>query len=274
MARIRTIKPEFWSSPEAMAMSRDARLLVLGLISAADDHGRFLASVPAIIGAVFPNDQDVTPAKLQRWLDEVTETGMVTIYEVRGVRYGVFPSWEKHQKVARPTPSRIPDPPTKRTTKAEQAHDNDSASSMGNPEKPVAGSARVKDLGSGILDQGSGIVTPLASLVAPDDDEPAPKSKRGTRLDPSFVPSEASRVAVITDHPTLDLRREHAKFVDYWTAKPGQNATKVDWDATWRNWMRKAGEDLARHRPANRDQFAGAIARADAAEATIPGELA
>ena len=154
------------------------------------------------------------------------------------------------------------------------AHDNDSASSMGNPEKPVAGSARVKDLGSGILDQGSGIVTPLASLVAPDDDEPAPKSKRGTRLDPSFVPSEASRVAVITDHPTLDLRREHAKFVDYWTAKSGQNATKVDWDATWRNWMRKAGEDLARHRPANRDQFAGAIARADAAEAIIPGDLA
>jgi uncharacterized protein YdaU (DUF1376 family) len=28
-------------------------------------------------------------------------------------------------------------------------------------------------------------------------------------------------------------------FRDYWTAKPGKDAAKLDWAATWRNWIRK-----------------------------------
>lgn len=33
-------------------------------------------------------------------------------------------------------------------------------------------------------------------------------------------------------------RFEYDKFKDYWTAKSGQQATKLDWLATWRNWLR------------------------------------
>ena len=40
--------------------------------------------------------------------------------------------------------------------------------------------------------------------------------------------------------------REHQIFGDYWRAQPGQKGVKLDWDATWRNWMRKAHKDLAR----------------------------
>ncbi|MGX1096530.1 hypothetical protein [Amorphus sp. MBR-141] len=39
-----------------------------------------------------------------------------------------------------------------------------------------------------------------------------------------------------------DIRREAAKFRDYWHAKTGQGATKADWQATWRNWIRTAIE--------------------------------
>ena len=48
MPRIRTLKPSFWSSPEAAAMTRDARLLTIGLMSFADDDGRFIATIPEI----------------------------------------------------------------------------------------------------------------------------------------------------------------------------------------------------------------------------------
>ncbi|NUS67719.1 MAG: hypothetical protein HOQ41_05155 [Ensifer adhaerens] len=34
---------------------------------------------------------------------------------------------------------------------------------------------------------------------------------------------------------------EFDKFRDYWRAKSGRDATKLDWAATWRNWMRNAG---------------------------------
>ena len=35
---------------------------------------------------------------------------------------------------------------------------------------------------------------------------------------------------------------EFDKFRDYWRAKSGRDATKLDWAATWRNWMRNAGD--------------------------------
>jgi hypothetical protein len=28
------------------------------------------------------------------------------------------------------------------------------------------------------------------------------------------------------------------QFRDYWSAKAGSGATKLDWQATWRNWVR------------------------------------
>ena len=36
--------------------------------------------------------------------------------------------------------------------------------------------------------------------------------------------------------------REWAKFCDYWNAKSGKDAAKLDWQATWRNWLRNASE--------------------------------
>jgi hypothetical protein len=109
MARIRSIKPSFWGSPEAASMSRDARLLTLGLISHADDDGRFLGSTASINGAVFPND-DLSPNRVRSWLLEVVDTGMVHLYTSGGVKYGCFPSWHRHQVINRYSPSVLPAP--------------------------------------------------------------------------------------------------------------------------------------------------------------------
>jgi len=43
--------------------------------------------------------------------------------------------------------------------------------------------------------------------------------------------------------PLVDLRAEHLVFVDYWIAQPGQRGVKLDWEATWRNWMRRKQSD-------------------------------
>lgn len=42
--------------------------------------------------------------------------------------------------------------------------------------------------------------------------------------------------------PTVDGRRETEKFINYWRGKSGKDATKLDWPATWRNWMLNAAE--------------------------------
>ena len=36
-----------------------------------------------------------------------------------------------------------------------------------------------------------------------------------------------------------DVRREAACFADHWHGKAGADARKADWEATWRNWIRR-----------------------------------
>lgn len=71
--------------------------------------------------------------------------------------------------------------------------------------------------------------------------------------------------------PGVDLKHEHQKFVDYWCAQPGAKGRKVDWPATWRNWIRHAWERL----PANTGTRAAStsdqrVAAVQALKQTIP----
>ena len=112
--RIRTIKPQFWGSHDTSQLSRDARLLFIGLISMADDQGRFLASPNAVNGFVFPNDE-LPPARVKKWLDECVNTGLIRRYVVQGVTYGLIPTFSTHQRISHPQPSILP-PPEERNT--------------------------------------------------------------------------------------------------------------------------------------------------------------
>jgi hypothetical protein len=38
----------------------------------------------------------------------------------------------------------------------------------------------------------------------------------------------------------VDVARETEKFVNHWKSKSGKDATKVDWLATWHNWLLRA----------------------------------
>lgn len=107
--RIRTIKPECWQDEKVGGLTRDARLLWVGLITLADDEGRFRAMPSLIIGHALPYDDDAH-RKLPQWERELESAGLVQFYEVDNVRYGAIPHWHDHQKVNRPNPSKLPAP--------------------------------------------------------------------------------------------------------------------------------------------------------------------
>lgn len=109
MARIRSLKPSFWSSQKIGKLSRDARLLAIGLISYADDQGRFLASPSALIGHVYPNDA-VTLKQVAGWRDAIAAVGLIELYAVDGFEYGRFPRWTDHQRISHPYDSTFPEP--------------------------------------------------------------------------------------------------------------------------------------------------------------------
>jgi hypothetical protein len=108
--RIRSLKPEMWHDEAFGALTPQARLLFIGLITMADDEGRLRDLPAAIVGHVFPYDA-VPAAKVDRWLQELEHAGLIVRYDVGAHSYIWLRSWAKHQRINRPTPSRLPQPP-------------------------------------------------------------------------------------------------------------------------------------------------------------------
>jgi hypothetical protein len=61
--------------------------------------------------------------------------------------------------------------------------------------------------------------------------------KRGTRIPDDFTVSPEMVTWARERTPLVDGPRSTEMFVNYWRAATGRNATKLDWQATWRNWM-------------------------------------
>lgn len=112
MARIRTIKPSYFTDAKlARELPRDARLFYPGLWTEADDEGRFHAHPRRLLGAIFPYDEDLTAADVERWLEILRDTGRCVLYQVDGELYGQLTRFAKHQSINRPSPSKLPAPP-------------------------------------------------------------------------------------------------------------------------------------------------------------------
>lgn len=76
----------------------------------------------------------------------------------------------------------------------------------------------------------------------------APKARRGQRIPDDFAVTPEMNAWAKEHVPQLAGMRETEKFINYWRAKSGAGATKLDWAATWRNWMITAAERLPNSR--------------------------
>ncbi|WP_199728339.1 hypothetical protein [Achromobacter sp. K91] len=101
MARIRSIKPEFWTSEQVMNCSPTARLLFIGLWNFCDDAGNHVASPKTIKANVFPGD-DITSSSIQELLDELSSNGLIAFYSFENKDFLHVTGWH-HQKIDRPT---------------------------------------------------------------------------------------------------------------------------------------------------------------------------
>lgn len=110
MPRIRTIKPDFFTSDTVSELPIRARLTWIGLWTHCDDHGRCRDNVRLIKAAVWPLD-NVSLRDIEEDLDSLRNHGLIFSYEVDGKNYLQVTSWTEHQKVDRPSKSPIPPPP-------------------------------------------------------------------------------------------------------------------------------------------------------------------
>lgn len=112
MARIRSVKPEFWSDDVIGSLTRDARLMFIGSWNFADDEG-LLRWTPAYLKAsVFMYDADLRVGRVETLMSEIVDAGLVFPY-VSGKAAGTLGcvvNFRKHQKVNRPQPGKLPPP--------------------------------------------------------------------------------------------------------------------------------------------------------------------
>lgn len=106
----------------------------------------------------------------------------------------------------------------------------------------------------------SDLQEPRSDHTEPDTEEkedtnvsskkPDPKPQKGTRLSSDWVLPKTWGVWAVAEGglPEADVRQEASKFRDYWIGVAGRNGVKLDWQATWRNWIRKAVTDRPKHR--------------------------
>lgn len=118
MARIRSVKPEFWDDRKiAKRASRDARLLYIALWNLADEWGRLNGDPQWIKGQVFSYDDDLDADAIAKLLEELENPalGTVVAYEADGDPYLFLPKLGKHQRLepekVNNGRSRLPAPP-------------------------------------------------------------------------------------------------------------------------------------------------------------------
>jgi hypothetical protein len=107
MARIRTVKPEFPQSESMGRVSRDARLLFILTWTLCDDAGRTRAASRMLASLLYPYDDDA-PKKIDGWLAELEREGCIVRYQAEGGTYLQVCNWLNHQKIDKPSASKIP----------------------------------------------------------------------------------------------------------------------------------------------------------------------
>jgi hypothetical protein len=205
MPRIRSIKPDALQHRKVGSLSDRAFRLWVALITQADDDGRVVADPEQLRVLGFGYHRDVTAEDVHLALAEIAKSGLIRLYTVRDVAYADFPSWRDHQRIDRPTPSKLPPPPGLRSTRTRRQVAEPSTSARGGSEgmgREGKGS-RIGREGRESEGREAGDVSPAPPLVAsaPDSRTGNGNSPRPTRGD--CEPLSAVLERVVAKHPEL-----------------------------------------------------------------------
>lgn len=181
MARIRSLKPEAFQSESLGRVSVSAERTFYGMSTQADDRGRLRHKPVTINADLWAYRPTHTPTDLIEELTQLEVEGLVCVYVgCDGKEYLHLVTWDEHQKIDRPSRSRLPLCPVHTVNLATGESDycgrHDEACPSNGPQRLLASPREpsMQDLGPWIVDLGS---TTSSSAIADaiTDDDPAPE---------------------------------------------------------------------------------------------------
>lgn len=252
--RIRTLKPEILEDERTAHLSHASYRLFIGLILVADDYGNFRANPDQLRGAIFwgapPDDPrtseaggiDALLADLARVEDDGSP-GLITLYRVKGQRYGHLNGWSKNQKVQKPGAPRVPGPkegenvvlPTD-SGRPPESFQNASGGTPGDPKPDHRSPITDHDQRSTIT---AAPVVPALVLDGSVPKKPTKRTPTKTTCPTDWTPSEDTLTVLagegIDRLVALAIVRE---FLEYWVYGDGAGKRKASWDMTFRTRAR------------------------------------
>ncbi|MEW9272386.1 hypothetical protein [Gluconobacter oxydans] len=257
MARIRSVHPGLWTDETFVGLPAMARLFLIGLWNEADDNGVFQWKPLTLKMRILPGDN----ADASELLAIMEEAGVVMRYEAEGASYGAVRNFRRFQRPERPKPVHpITDEveqfvalPSNSHTCSKKKHGavggqaTNGRNSVNHPEpneQPSLDDNSVSEHRQNIeshgpMEEGIGKVI-HSSLRSECERAPKPKSetpKRACRLPADWQPTPEQ--IQFAEANQVDPVRTAEVFRDYWLGVPGAKGCKADWDATWRNWVRR-----------------------------------
>lgn len=218
MAKNRMVRPEMWTDDKFVSLTPLARLLFIGMWNFACDNGHLDDSALQLKMRVLPGDN----CDASDLLDELLQAGMVarengylkvvnlSTKQTLDLRFLVFCDHCDADE-------------NKHYAREDKKGSRGSHASSTRAPQVVPSSARRSGDGDG-----------------DGDGERKVRDKRGTRLSPDFALTDGMRTWANErgyDNATVDAITEG--FVDYWVGVAGAKGVKLDWESTWRNWVRR-----------------------------------
>jgi hypothetical protein len=232
MARIRTIKPDVCTSESLARLDPAACWTWACLWTQCDDQGRHRSDGRLLKAALYPLRDDMSIKRIAEQIDALeVEQKLCRYVGCDGKAYLHILGWE-HQKIDRPTVSRIPPCPKHEPGAACFLH-------SGPCGEPPSTPRRLLVEPSSSPREDASPVPSTWDLVPSTEDLGSPVVAKTRRARPigDFVLTAELREWAADNEPAVDVDRETSKFVDHFTAsgKPAK-----DWTAAWRNWIRNS----------------------------------
>jgi hypothetical protein len=224
------VHTSFWSSSNIRELSEDGRALALYLLTC--PHGT-IAGVFRLPDGYACEDMQWTPERVSKGFAELLSNGFAN-------RCGTT-KWAWVTKHLEWNP---PENPNQRKAIAKVAGSVPDECSWKREFMRVSGLSDVpasepkeeplRNPSATVSESGAVAVTGAVTGEKPRE------SPSGSRLPADWSLPDDWRDWAKAERPDLDVKTEAASFADYWHGKPGKDGRKTDWQATWRNWIRRA----------------------------------
>ncbi len=107
----RIIKESIWTSANLNLLSPLAERYFYRLLPLPDDFGCCELTPLVVKGRIFPLRTEVRVSDIEKWNSELEKNGLVRFWSEHDRLFGVFVSWEKHQRIRSLHQRRTPIPP-------------------------------------------------------------------------------------------------------------------------------------------------------------------